>query len=251
MDSIVRYLQPPSSAARGAVSAGSGPERYYADRGEEPGRWLGRTAWTLGLTGAVQRGDFAAVLAGRDPHTDERLITAQGSAGRRATLGSGTHTRVGADGEHLYGVADAAAALGVSRSEVDRMLDVGTALAVAGIVTDLRPNRSQVGPSDHLRDLPFDLPFDLPPRVLLRPDLPLDLPLAPAGLTPTDSAAATSQPAPTWLRSSRGMVLGGCGRASWNVAPEHAIPGSNPTTSGHSDPRTTSSRWRKPRAWSG
>jgi len=133
--SIVRYLQPPAKTpSRDAASAGPGPERYYADRGEEPGRWLGRTAHSLGLSGPVQRDDFSAVLGGRDPHTDERLITAQGSAGRRATLGSGTHTRVAADGERLYGVADAATALGVSQGEVDQMLDVGTSLTVAGIV---------------------------------------------------------------------------------------------------------------------
>src|SRR5690606_32471289 len=109
------YLQPQSKMpGRAAVSGGPGPGRYYADRGEEPGRWLGRTADSLGLNGAVQRDDLAAVLAGRDPHTDERLITAQGSAGRRPTLGSGTHTRIGSDGERLFGAADAAAALGLS-----------------------------------------------------------------------------------------------------------------------------------------
>jgi conjugative relaxase-like TrwC/TraI family protein len=133
VDSIVRYLQPPSTApSRGAKSrSGGGPERYYADRGEEPGRWLGRAAASTGLSGVVQRDDFASVLAGRDPHTGERLVTAQGSAGRRATLGSGTHTRVARDGEALYGVADAAVALGVSRRELDRMLDAGTTFATA------------------------------------------------------------------------------------------------------------------------
>ena len=133
VDAIVRYLQPPPKAAPSsstpAPDAG-GPERYYADRGEEPGRWLGRAAHGAGLTGAVLRPDFASVLAGRDPYTDERLITAQGSAGRRPTLGSGAHTKVGADGEQLYDVADAAAALGLSHREVERMLDVGTAVAL-------------------------------------------------------------------------------------------------------------------------
>ena len=133
VDAIVRYLQPPPKAAPSsptpAPDAG-GPERYYADRGEEPGRWLGRAAHGAGLTGAVQRPDFASVLAGRNPHTDERLITAQGSAGRRPTLGSGAHTKVGDDGEQLYDVSDAAAALGLSHREVERMLDVGTAVAL-------------------------------------------------------------------------------------------------------------------------
>jgi len=149
VDSIVRYLQPQAKEpGRNAGSAGPGPERYYADRGEEPGRWLGRTAHSLGLTGAVQRDNFAAVLAGRDPLTSERLITAQGSAGRRATLGSGTHTRIAADGEALYGPADAGAALGLSRADVERMLDVGTAVAVTGIARAVSPI-GPVGPFEH------------------------------------------------------------------------------------------------------
>ena len=113
---IVRYLQPPPKVTPSGPSPASGrdgPARYYADRGEEPGRWLGRAAHDAGLAGVVQRPDLTAVLAGRDPHTDQRLITAQGSAGRRPTLGSGAHTKVGADGEPLYDVADTAAALGV------------------------------------------------------------------------------------------------------------------------------------------
>ncbi len=133
VDSIVRYLQPhpkPPPAPAGGTPAPPGPERYYADGGEEPGRWLGRTATSLGLAGAVRRDDLAAMLAGRDPHTDERLISAQGSAGRRPTLGAGSHTRTGDDGERLYGVADVAATLGVTHREVERMLDVGTAIAL-------------------------------------------------------------------------------------------------------------------------
>lgn len=78
-------------------------------------------------------------LAGRDPHTDERPITAQGSAGRRPTLGAGSHTRVGADGERFYGVADVAASLRVTRREVERMLDVGTAIALGNLAASIRP----------------------------------------------------------------------------------------------------------------
>lgn len=148
VDSIVRYLQPrpkPPSAAPGGAPGPGGPERYYADSSEEPGRWLGRTANSLGLAGAVQREDFAAMLAGRDPHTDERLITAQGSAGRRPTLGAGSHTRMGADGERLYGVADVAAALGVTHREVERMLDVGTAIALGRLATSITPHAGAPG----------------------------------------------------------------------------------------------------------
>jgi len=129
VDSIVRYLQEPSQTSPGSADRGAGPERYYSDSAEGPGRWLGRTAAALGLGGRVQREDFAAVLAGRDPRTGERLITAQGSAGRRRTLGAGTHSRLGPDGEALFGVADAAALLGVTHAEVERMLDVGAAIA--------------------------------------------------------------------------------------------------------------------------
>lgn len=141
---IVRYLQPPpkempGAAAPGQPSGPDGPSRYYADSGEEPGRWLGRAAHRSGLVGAVQRDDFASVLAGRDPHTGERLITAQGSAGRRSKLGAGTYTAVGPGGELLFGEADAAAALGISQGEVSRMLDVGTGIALSQLSDNSGP----------------------------------------------------------------------------------------------------------------
>jgi conjugative relaxase-like TrwC/TraI family protein len=139
VDSIVRYLQPPPkapAAPSNGTPAASGPERYYADHGEEPGRWLGRTAHSLGLSGRVERSDFASMLAGRNPQTDERLITAQGSAGRRPTLGIGAHTRIAPDGEALFGLADAAAALGLTHAEVERMLDVGA------VISDPEPTSS-------------------------------------------------------------------------------------------------------------
>ncbi len=138
VDSIVRYLQPPAPKGQRpsgtSPSGSSGPERYYADAGEEPGRWLGRSARTAGLTGAVDRDDFASALAGRAPHTGERLITAQGSAGRRPTLGSGNHSRLGPDGEPLFDVADAAAVLGVTQRELERLLDAGTRRAVGRLL---------------------------------------------------------------------------------------------------------------------
>lgn len=138
VDSIVRYLQPPATKgnpAPGTATGGtSAPERYYADAGEEPGRWLGRSAAAAGLAGAVARDDFASVLAGRDPHTGERLITAQGSAGRRPTLGSGNHSRLGPGNEPLFDVADAAAVLGVAQREVERLLDAGTRRAVTNLL---------------------------------------------------------------------------------------------------------------------
>lgn len=153
VDSIVRYLQPPPKAppaGKAPPGRGSGPEEYYADRGEEPGRWLGRHAHGAGLTGVVERDDFASVLAGRDPRSGERLVTAQGSAGRRPSLGAGAHTKLGAGGERLYDPADAAAALGVSHPEVDRMLDIGTAVALATLATrraDGSPSRPTAPPA--------------------------------------------------------------------------------------------------------
>jgi conjugative relaxase-like TrwC/TraI family protein len=145
VDSIVRYLQPAPRASepRTPPRGGTGAEQYYVDYGEEPGRWLGRQARRAGLAGTVQRDDFAAVLAGRGPHSGERLVTAQGSAGRRPTLGSGTHTRMSTDGEPLYGVADAGAVLGLSHGEVNRLLDTGTAVAfrrlAAAVTSGSRP----------------------------------------------------------------------------------------------------------------
>ncbi|MBL8778318.1 MAG: relaxase domain-containing protein [Acidimicrobiales bacterium] len=175
VDAIVRYLQPPAKGApsRPDPSPGpGGPERYYADSGEEPGRWLGRAAEGAGLAGVVQRSDFAAVLAGRDPHTDERLISAQGSAGRRPTLGSGAHTKVGADGEQLYDVADAAAALEVSHREVEQFLDAGTAVALSALATVALPHAAPTGDAGTParspgaipgRDRPPDAPPARPP----------------------------------------------------------------------------------------
>jgi len=142
VDAIVRYLQPlPKETPAPTPGSPEGRSRYYADSGEEPGRWLGEAARATGLVGRVNRSDFAQVLSGRDPHTGERLITAQGSAGRRPKLGAGNHTATGTAGELLYGEADAAAVLGVTKAEVSRMLDVGTASALSrlGSVPDSVP----------------------------------------------------------------------------------------------------------------
>jgi hypothetical protein len=68
------------------------------DRGDTPGRRLGHGSRELGLTGTVDLDEFTSVLAGRDPRTGERLITARGSAGRVALLGAGTAARWTAQG---------------------------------------------------------------------------------------------------------------------------------------------------------
>ena len=139
VDGIVRYLQPraiPSPLPDGPTQGGTdGPSRYYADSGEEPGRWLGRAADMAGLRGDVQREDLAAVLSGRDARTGERLISAQGSAGRRTHLGAGNATRTAPDGTLFYDEADAATVLGVTKIEAARMFDVGTAIAVGRLAS--------------------------------------------------------------------------------------------------------------------
>jgi conjugative relaxase-like TrwC/TraI family protein len=139
---VVRYLRDrsrpgtdtadasrPGSSVTGTRAETGTPTRYYADGGDGPGRWLGRGAIPLQLAGSVDEHDFAAVLGGRDPRTGERLVTAQGSAGRRPRLGTGTHTRLGPHGDRLYDLADAAVTLGVTVAETRRMTSVGTRLA--------------------------------------------------------------------------------------------------------------------------
>jgi len=59
-----------------AVARGvDGVEGYYLARGEEPGRWLGRGAEQLGLSGEVSGEQLRAVLDARHPDTGERLST--------------------------------------------------------------------------------------------------------------------------------------------------------------------------------
>lgn len=128
---VVAYLRPSPTAATAPSSAGttdSPTARYYADSGEGPGRWSGNGATAAGLVGVVDTQDFAQVLAGRDPATGRRLITAQGSAGRRPQLGVGTATMTGPDGEPWYDSHDAAAVLGLSVAELDALLDIGAHL---------------------------------------------------------------------------------------------------------------------------
>ena len=48
-----------------AVSLGA--QEYYLSRGEVPGRWLGRCAEALGLSGTVDPDDLRSLLAGRRP----------------------------------------------------------------------------------------------------------------------------------------------------------------------------------------
>ena len=142
VDAILRYLQPkdpPAPVPGGGIPSSpndtrDGVTEYYADAGEETGRWLGRGAAAMGLSGEVEREDFGQVLAGRHPRTGERLITAQGSAGRRPDLGVGNETRHDDNGLALYDARDAAAVLGLPIEHAQRMFDVGTVVALSRVV---------------------------------------------------------------------------------------------------------------------
>ena len=94
------------------------------------------------------------MLAGRNPHTDERLITAQGSAGRRPTLGAGSHTRVAADGEQLFDVADAAVVLGFVNDWYDPHKAAARAALDGSLGVDERQRLEKVGQDLAMRDLP-------------------------------------------------------------------------------------------------
>jgi len=133
---IARYLLAPQQLPEGPAGppperpAGEGSvSRYYADRGDAPGHWLGQGAPELDLAGAVGFDEFTSVLAGRNPRTGQRLITAQGSAGRVASLGTGTAARWTPQGEALYEVRDAARVLGWSLADVRQALAEGEHLA--------------------------------------------------------------------------------------------------------------------------
>ncbi len=121
------------------MPGGEGPASYYSDRGTESGRWLGIGASEAGLAGPVNAKDFARVLAGRDPNTGTRLLSASGSAGRRPTLGAGQATRTADNGTPLYGVDDIASVLGITKPEATALLDAGERLASRQEVTSEPP----------------------------------------------------------------------------------------------------------------
>jgi len=87
---------------------------YRADQLEGDGWWGGTGASRLGLAGTVDAEVLEQLLAGRHPVTGERLLSARGSSGR-AGLKRGQHCRV-IDGVEVWGIADAAARLDVSRA---------------------------------------------------------------------------------------------------------------------------------------
>ncbi len=120
---VVSYLEGGRSDPGVALLSGArtqtstGPQRYYADSIEGPGRWIGAGAAFRRLSGPVERESFQRVLEGRHPHTGERLVSARGSS-QRGHLAVGTVARFDDAGEPLYTEADAARLLGLTKSEV-------------------------------------------------------------------------------------------------------------------------------------
>jgi hypothetical protein len=144
VDTIARFLVAPEPApatpSAPAPGRGEGERsvvRYYADRGDSPGRWLGQGARELGLAGEVDFDDFTKVLAGRDPRTGARLITARGSTGRVASLGTGTIDRWGPNGEALYSARDTARILGWTQTDVRAAMVEGQRLAASRLLLAL------------------------------------------------------------------------------------------------------------------
>lgn len=54
-------------------------EDYYADGGEPPGRWVGKQAEALGLSGNVAKGELTAIMGGFHPATGEALTKRLGA----------------------------------------------------------------------------------------------------------------------------------------------------------------------------
>ena len=67
------YLDQVELPMSGASAVSSGVEDYYVGRAEAAGRWCGRSAARLGLTGEVDGDDLHRILAGEDPGTGELL----------------------------------------------------------------------------------------------------------------------------------------------------------------------------------
>ena len=57
-------------------------EDYYSEKAEIPGKWHGRTAAMLGLSGEVKKSDFERLIDNINPNTNQRL-TPRNSPNRR------------------------------------------------------------------------------------------------------------------------------------------------------------------------
>ncbi len=78
---LVEYLS-------GDKSASSSPEDYYSESGGNLGEWHGAGASSLGLDGAVSRGDFEALALGLSP--DGSLLVARAGSPLERLEGGGT-----------------------------------------------------------------------------------------------------------------------------------------------------------------
>jgi conjugative relaxase-like TrwC/TraI family protein len=78
--------------SKGALSAGQAAtyyeekysrDDYYTEQQRVVGRWFGKAAAELGLTGEIATGDFRAALSGLNPKTGETLVHAAQREGER------------------------------------------------------------------------------------------------------------------------------------------------------------------------
>ncbi len=132
----------PGTTPTAGRSQGAGSARR-----PEPPAWLGRSNGPTSLE--CWPGGTRARVNGSSPPRDP--------PGRRPKLGAGNHTATGTEGELLYGEADAAAVLGVTKAEVSRMLDVGTGMAL-----------SRLGPVP--AGVPGSVPGSVPGGVPVQPE---------------------------------------------------------------------------------
>ena len=63
-----------------------GRDDYYSGRGEAPGEWAGAGAGRLGLEGRVDAHAFTALIAGRDPRQQDRMLRSVTSEPRIAAF---------------------------------------------------------------------------------------------------------------------------------------------------------------------
>jgi conjugative relaxase-like TrwC/TraI family protein len=78
--------------SKGALSAGQAAtyyeekysrDDYYTEQQRVAGRWFGKAAAELGLTGEIATEDFRVALSGLNPKTGETLVHAAQRAGER------------------------------------------------------------------------------------------------------------------------------------------------------------------------
>ena len=98
-----------------------GTVSYYDSGIEGPGVWSGHGAQRLGLAGFVEPEDLKNLLAGRHHETGERLLSAQGSAGRYS-LKVGAPTRE-IDGQPVWSRHDLEGHLNLDGEVLDQLLE--------------------------------------------------------------------------------------------------------------------------------